>query len=213
MMVMLQVDPDKYQMTNSFKSSQLTPLVVQAIEGKDKAFERLFDMFQKDVFRMIYYRTRSKQDAEDLTQEIFIRAYKKISGLKEAGRFRTWLFSIAVNRVRDFYRKQRIENLFSLSTTEDDTLAGPSTHNLDIPAPLENLLRLDFWKQVEKFLSHLSKMEKEVFLLRFFDQLTLTEISQVLTKSESTVKTHLYRALVKFKKASSIRQHLQEGGP
>lgn len=207
---MLQLDPDKYQMQNFFKSSQLAPLVIQAKEGKDKAFERLFDMFQKDVFRMVYYRTRSQQDAEDLTQEIFIRAYKKISELKEAGRFRTWLFSIAVNRVRDFYRKQGIENLFSLSTSQDDTLAGPSTQKFDSPAPLENLMRQDFWKQVEKFLGHLSKMEKEVFLLRFLDQLTLTEISQVLTKSESTVKTHLYRALVKFKKASLIRQYLQE---
>lgn len=205
-----QADPEKYQKQNSVKSGQLTRLVVQAIEGKSEAFERLFDIFQIDVFRMVYYRTRSKQDAEDLTQEIFFRAYKKISGLKEAGRFRTWLFSIAVNRVRDFYRKQRLDNIFTFSTTEDDTLAASSPQNPDFPEPLKNLLRLDFWKQVEKFLSHLSKMEKEVFLLRFFDQLTLSEISQVLAKSESTVKTHLYRALVKFKKASSIRQYLQE---
>jgi RNA polymerase sigma-70 factor (ECF subfamily) len=159
---------------------------------------------------MVYYRTRSQQDAEDLTQEIFIRTYKKISSLKEVGRFRPWLFSIAYNRIRDFYRKKKIQNFFSLSALEEDALSGYSSHDRENPAPIQNLIKQDFWKQVEKFLERLSKMEREVFLLRFLDQLMIAEISRVLKQSESTVKTHLYRALIKFKKASSIIKHLQE---
>ena len=57
----------------------------------------------------------------------------------------------------------------------------------------------DFWKQIGRMLSRLSTVEKEVFLLRFFDQLTIKEMSAALHKSESTIKTHLYRALRKFK--------------
>jgi RNA polymerase sigma-70 factor (ECF subfamily) len=93
---------------------------------------------------------------------------------------------------------------------EEDALAGYRSNDRENPPPIQNLIKQDFWKQVEKFLGRLSKMEREVFLLRFLDQLMITEISRVLKKSESTVKTHLYRALVKFKKASSIIEHLQE---
>lgn len=57
----------------------------------------------------------------------------------------------------------------------------------------------DFWRQIGKMPTSLSAMEKEVFLLRFFDQLTIKEMSAALHKSESTIKTHLYRALSKLK--------------
>ena len=209
-MIMLQPDIKKHQEQDAGRDTQLALLVVKAQQGNGKAFEQLFARFQKEVYRMVYYRTRLQQDAEDLTQEVFIRAYKKISSLKEADRFRTWLFSIAYNRIRDFYRKKRIQNFFSLSDLDEDTLERYSSHDRENLAPIQNLIKQDFWKQVEKFLERLSKMEREVFLLRFLDQLMITEISRVLKKSESTVKTHLYRALIKFKKASSIIQHLQE---
>ena len=209
-MIMLQPDIEKHQKQDASRDTQLLLLVVKAQQGNGKAFEQLFDRFQKEVYRMVYYRTRSQQDAEDLTQEIFIRAYNKFSSLKEAGRFRPWLFSIAYNRIRDFYRKKKIQNVFSLSTLEEDTLPGYSSHDRENPAPVQNLIKQDFWKQVEKFLERLSRMEREVFLLRFLDQLMIAEISRILKLSESTVKTHLYRAFVKFKKASSIIEHLQE---
>jgi len=207
---MLQPDIEKSQEQDASRDTQLALLVVKAQQGNGTAFEQLFDRFHKEVYRMVFYRTRSQQDAEDLTQEIFIRAYKKISSLKEADRFRTWLFSIAYNRVRDFYRKKRIQNFFSLSDLDEDALERYSSHDRENPVPIQNLIKQDFWKQVEKFLERLSKMEKEVFLLRFLDQLMIAEISRVLKQSESSVKTHLYRALVKFKKASSIVELLQE---
>jgi RNA polymerase sigma-70 factor (ECF subfamily) len=207
---MLQVDIEKSQHQDATRDTQLTQLVVKAQQGNVKAFEQLFDRFQKQVYRMVFYRTRSQQDAEDLTQEIFIRAYKKISSLKEVDRFRTWLFSIAYNRIRDFYRKKRIQHFFSLSDLDEDALERYSSQDRENPGPIQNLIKQDFWKQVEKFLGRLSKMEKEVFLLRFLDQLMIAEISRILKQSESSVKTHLYRALVKFKKATSIIEHLQE---
>ncbi|MEJ2024773.1 MAG: sigma-70 region 4 domain-containing protein, partial [Deltaproteobacteria bacterium] len=63
----------------------------------------------------------------------------------------------------------------------------------------------DFWNQVGGFLKKLSRVEKEVFLLRFLDHLTLKEIAETLGKGESTVKTHLYRALRKFRNETGIR--------
>jgi RNA polymerase sigma-70 factor, ECF subfamily len=80
----------------------------------------------------------------------------------------------------------------------------------DNPEPINELLRQDFWKQIGLILDKLPRMEKEVFLLRFLDHLSIKEISSALEKSESTVKTHLYRALVKFRNNSSTLQILKE---
>ena len=75
---------------------------------------------------------------------------------------------------------------------------------------MEHLERREFCEKVNAMLERLSQMEKEVFLLRFFDDLGIREISEVINKSQSTVKTHLYRALKKFKDDESFRDFLRE---
>lgn len=192
--------------------SQVTSLVKEARAGSRTAFEQLVDLFQEDIFRMVFYRTRSAMDAEDLAQDIFMQAFKNLSGLKAVDRFRSWLFSIALNRVRDFYRKKRFRALFGVFDDSDE-VAQSYAENNDHPDALGNLMIKDFWKQIGLLLDKLSRMEREVFLLRFMDHLSIKEISQVLEKSESTVKTHLYRALQKLKREYSILQLLQEGAP
>lgn len=192
--------------------SQVTSLVKEAKAGSRTAFEQLVDLFQEDIFRMVFYRTRSTMDAEDLAQDIFMQAFKNLSGLKAVDRFRSWLYSIALNRVRDFNRKKRFRSLF-YSFNDSHEVAQAYANTKDHHEALDNLMIQDFWKQIGLLLDKLSRMEREVFLLRFMDHLSIKEISRVLGKSESTVKTHLYRALQKFKREYSILQLLQEGAP
>ena len=92
---------------------QLTDLVLKARDGDRVAFNRLVDRFQPEILRMVYYRVRPHAEAEDLTQDIFLKAFRNIGNLREANRFKSWLYRIAVNRVRDFHRRQRLRNLFS----------------------------------------------------------------------------------------------------
>jgi RNA polymerase sigma-70 factor (ECF subfamily) len=190
--------------------SQVTSLVKEARAGSRTAFERLVDLFQEDIFRMVFYRTRSAMDAEDLAQDVFMQAFKNLPRLKAADRFRSWLFSIALNRVRDFNRKKRFRALFG-AFDDSQEVAQPYGETKDDPEALDKLMIQDFWKQIGLLLDRLSRMEREVFLLRFMDHLSIKEISRVLEKSESTVKTHLYRSLQKFKRESSILELLQEG--
>ncbi len=189
-----------------------TPLVKRAKAGSRSAFAELVDLFQDDIFKMVFYRTRIQMDAEDITQEVFMQAFRKLSQLKKVERFKSWLFSIAVNRVRDFNRKKRFRALFKMSDDSDEIKTEESQIN-DSPEPINGLMRQEFWKQIGLLLNKLSHMEREVFLLRFMDHLSIKEISRALKKSESTVKTHLYRALVKFRKSSSILQLLKEEMP
>ena len=159
---------------------------------------------------MLYYRTRSQMDAEDLTQDVFLKAYKHLVRLQSPVVFRSWLYRIAVNRANDHFRKKRFRALFGNLSLEDE--AFQETEEMAVqPQAAENLERREFWQQVEKMLDVLSRMEREVFLLRFFDQLSLKEITDALGKNESTIKTHLYRALKKIKSAFGDMQELLEG--
>jgi len=158
---------------------------------------------------MIFYRVRSRMDAEDITQDVFLKAFQKISSVKDAAKFRGWLFSIALNRIRDFHRKKRFRSLFKVEDIQTESyptaeLAG------DQPEALEQVMQKDFWRQIGVILKRLPTMEREVFLLRFFDHLSINEMAGVLKKNESTVKTHLYRALAKFRKEPAMRQLLHE---
>jgi RNA polymerase sigma-70 factor (ECF subfamily) len=190
--------------------SHIKSLVERAGGGEGEAFDQLVDMFQGDIFRMVYYRTRSQMDAEDITQDVFVQAYKNISRLNSPEQFRSWLFSIAVNKVRDFHRKGKFRALFGLYAEGEANGESPAVRGDDDDA-LDTMTKKDFWRQVEALLDKLSKMEREVFMLRFMDDLGIKEIAEALKKQESTVKTHLYRALEKFRREPSMRELLREG--
>ena len=201
--------PSENTITTSGTSTQLAALVNQAKEGNRSAFAQLADRFQQDIFRMVFYRTRSRADAEDITQDVFLKAFQKISSVKDSAKFRAWLYSITLNHIRDFQRKKRFRAFFK---KEDDDIESHPTAQADSDQPeaLENVMRKDFWRQIGLILKKLPTMEREVFLLRFFDHLNINEIAGVLKKNDSTVKTHLYRALAKFKKEPAMRRLLNE---
>jgi RNA polymerase sigma-70 factor, ECF subfamily len=203
---------EKFNAPGNGIDASWTSLVKMAKAGSRSAFDELVDLFQDDIYKMIFYRTRTQMDAEDITQEVFIQAFRKLSELKKVERFKSWLFSIAVNRVRDFNRKKRFRALFKMSDDSNEIKAEESQIN-DSPEAINGLMRQEFWKQIGLLLNKLPQMEREVFLLRFMDHLSIKEISGALKKSESTVKTHLYRALVKFRKSSSTLQVLKEEMP
>ena len=184
----------------SGRGEQTALLVTLAQNGDHTAFHRLADRYQPEIFRMMYYRTRSRMDAEDLTQDVFLRAYKQIGRIESPALFRSWLYRIAVNRVKDFYRRQRIKSLVGWVSMDEEGFRE-SEEMVVAPDAEERLDRRDFWNRVEGLLERLSKKEREAFLLRFFDQLSIQEMTTAMGKNESTVKTHLYRALNKIKAA------------
>ena len=204
------MNPSTHNVSGSKPSGdQMTDLVIKARDGNRIAFEQLIGCYQGDIHRMIYYRVRDRMDAEDLTQDVFIRAYRSISRIREPGKFRSWLFTIAVNRVNDYLRKKKVRSIFK-SSDEDTSIQPAATDGQDPPEALEQILKEDFWRHIGRIAKKLSKMEREVFMLRFLDNLNIDEIARILKKSDSTVKTHLYRALAKFRNEKKLRQFLQE---
>jgi len=190
------------------KESEMAFLVDRAKGGDRSSFERLVRMFEGEIFRMVFYRTGSTMDAEDLMQDIFVKVFKNLPKLKEINSFKPWLFSIAVNRVRDYHRKKRI--LVFLGDKSDGIGGETAIHEIhENPQAYRQIIRREFWEHVGRFVKKLGRREQEVFLLRFLDQLSIKEITQILNKSESTVKTHLYRALHRFKESPELARLLQ----
>jgi RNA polymerase sigma factor (sigma-70 family) len=108
--------------------------VDQAKAGSRAAFEELVALYHEDIFRRAHYRTRSRMDAEDLTQEIFMRARR----LKSVDRFRGWLYSTALNRVRDFHRKRRFLVLsFTSSEKNDEKFVEGRRRLIDLKSNVE----------------------------------------------------------------------------
>lgn len=185
-------------------------MVEKAQAGDQTAFHRLVDQYHGEIHRMIFYRTRSRMDAEDLTQDVMLKAYKNIGRLKDPKVFRSWLYRIAVNRVKDYYRKKQFKSLFGLVSMDEETFHETAEMSVE-PEVEAGISRKDFWRQIGQMLTSLSAMEKEVFLLRFFDELTIKEMSAALNKNESTIKTHLYRALRKIKEIAGDLNGMTEG--
>jgi RNA polymerase sigma-70 factor (ECF subfamily) len=182
---------------NPFGTGPDAALVEKARAGDRQAFDRLVRDYSERIFAMIYARVRNVHDAQDLTQDVFVRAYKNLAKLNDADKFVPWLFSIARNRVADFKRKKRFLFFFG-SPGEVLPAVNKEADEADGQTALDGILSREFWSLVDDFAARLSTGEKEVFFLRFLDQLSIPEIAQVLNKGQSTVKTLLYRALAKF---------------
>lgn len=203
-------DRQHWEFDTARSESHETILVRMAKAGDREAFCRLVEFYEKSIFRLVYYRTYSQMDSEDLSQEIFLKAFEKLSNLREPRHFRQWLFKIALNRVRDFKRKMKMP-LFSGSDTGNEAEEKIHEKGYYNPEAHASMNRVEFWAQLRTFLKKLSHREREVFLLRFVDELHISEIAEVLKKSESTVKTHLYRAIHKFKNEQDFVAFLQGG--
>jgi len=183
-------------------------LAARAKEGDRAAFERLAGLYWQEVFRMLYFRVSNAADAEDLCQEVFLKAYTRLASLRNPESVRAWLYGIALNQARDFQRKQRLRAYFRTASLEDGR--EKASQAAGGPSALEAAASKDFWRQVAKFCQSLPRSQREVFTLRYLDDLTIPEIAQAMHISESAVKTHLYRAVRRFKRSPGLLRQLRE---
>jgi len=192
-------------------SLKIAALVENARNGNRSSFQELVSLFQIDIYRLAYYRTFSQMDAEDLTQDVFEQAYRKLATLHEPQRFRAWLYSIAINRCNDFLRKRKYTALLHKRSTQEQDFSDTEKYMNNSYG--DRIDKKIFWKQVKKIVGKLSSMEREVFTLRFMDHRNINEIASILDKNESTIKTHLYRALNKVRVHSEFFKEHRESIP
>jgi RNA polymerase sigma-70 factor (ECF subfamily) len=172
------------------KLSNTDRLLDKAIKGDGDAFGRLYDMYVDRVYRHIYYRVSNTDDAEDLTQQVFIRAWQAIHRYKRtASPFLAWLIKISQNLVVDFYRskKTKVYIDFDLVTTE--------SKNDPVQLAEEHFNRHEIRQAVNK----LKGNQQQVVLMRFIEDFSFSEIAAALGKSQGAIRVILHHGLTKLK--------------
>jgi len=139
---------------------------------------------------------KSVDDADNLTQECFLRAYTSMKTFRGECSVQTWLMRIAMNLARDHIRNRRASFWKRLLRLEDDgVLSNESEPQSVEPSPERGMLAREDLEAVWRIVDELSARQKEVFILRFVEELELKEIASVLGLRIGTVKTQLFRAV------------------
>lgn len=165
--------------------------LVQRAIGRDAgAFGQLYDMHVDRVYRHVYHRVGNRADAEDVTQQVFLRAWQAIDRYKKTGSpFVAWLMTISHNLVVDFYRTAKDRAFVEAEALADSPASSP-----------ERVAEMGFEQQrLRRAILQLSGDEQRVVVLRFMEGFEFTEIACVLNKKEGNIRVILHRALVKLR--------------
>ena len=175
-------------------------LIRRAKSGDTFAFDELMTRYAESIYRLVYRMTRNHADAEDLSQETFIRAYRSIGGFDEQYRFYTWLHRIAVNLCINQFKKAGRFRLVPLPGSEAGTEAA------DIADPREGEERSSLRRDLDRALAKLPPDQRMVFVLRVQEELSYNEISGQLGIPVGTVMSRLNRARNRLKEL--LREYL-----
>ena len=165
-------------------------LIQRAISRDADAFGKLYDMYVDRVYRHIYYRAGNVADAEDLTQQVFLKAWQAIGRYKKtASPFLAWLMTISHNLVVDYYRTKKDKTYLDAEVTADDSALSP-----------ERIAEAHFdQRQLRKAILQLRSDQQQVILLRFVEGFRHAEIASSLGKSEGAIRVTLHRALARLR--------------
>ena len=171
-------------------------LVAAFQHGDASAFDELVSRWDRRIHGAIYRVVGADEDTRDLCQEAFLKAYRGLSTFKREARFSSWLYQIALNVCRDRLRRRRGKTALSLDDVEEGRDGGLRTVS---PSPLELVEARDLRHLVEDAMATLSAEEREVVILKEYQELTFPEIAEALEVPLSTVKTRLYRGLAQLR--------------
>jgi RNA polymerase sigma-70 factor (ECF subfamily) len=177
-------------------------LVEACQSGEASAFDLLVARWEDRIRGACYRFLGSEEEARDVAQEAFLKAYRAIGGFKREARFSSWLYQIATNLCRDRLRRRRTRATVSLEEMEETGGAIAETR----PGADERLLQDDLARVVRRAIEALAEEQREVLILKEYEGLTFLEIAQALDVPVSTVKTRLYRGL------GQLRQRLEREG-
>lgn len=161
----------------------------------NSVFDELYDKYHHDVYKFLFYMTKNKEQAEDLTQEVYIRILKSFHRFEGKSSEKTWIFSIARNVAIDYFRKQK-----SLKDRILERFDWAENQIKDVnKLPEEIILQSEDTSKLYSVLNYLTVDQRTVILLRYYHDLSITETAAILSWTESKVKTTQHRAIKKLK--------------
>ncbi|HOC70733.1 MAG: ECF RNA polymerase sigma-E factor [Candidatus Hydrogenedentes bacterium ADurb.Bin101] len=162
-------------------------LAARAREGDMAAFETLVRRYRNDVYALCYYFTRNREDAWDLSQEVFIKAHRALPGFRGDAGFKTWVLRIAANQSKDHLKKRRLQ-----TTPFEDTWESAATEAGQTPA--ETMEAKEIGAAIDAAVSRLPLKHRTAFMLREYEGLSYQEMAEVMHCSVGTVMSRLFHA-------------------
>jgi RNA polymerase sigma-70 factor (ECF subfamily) len=167
-------------------------LVAAFQSGDIAAFDLLVRRWDRRIQGVVFRLVGNHEEARDLSQEAFLKAYRALGTFKKESRFSSWLYQIAINATRDRLRRRRRRTDVSLDEVEEG--GEPSLRDAG-PSALELIESSDLSRAVAAAMASLPEEQREVVILKEYEELTFPEIAEALDVPLSTVKTRLYRGL------------------
>lgn len=175
-----------------FKGSipdRLSGLIIAARQGEQAAYTELYDLFFEKIYRFIFFRVGHKEVAEDIAEDVFIKAFKSLGSLQQDKLFESWLYQIARNRIIDYYRSKKL--VVPLEEVEN---------TLEYETNVVDIVNLESQQKIFiKLLKELTPEQQSVIKMKFLEGLENDEIAAALEKNEGAVRVIQHRAIAKLK--------------
>lgn len=164
-------------------------LVTKAINGETDAFGELYKRYLDAIYRFVYFRTGHNEDAEDLTEQTFLKAWEALPKYRQVGKpFSSWLYRIAYNVVVDYHRHNKKVEGISQELIRESILIQPqgTLKNVEDREEITNLARA---------ITKLSEEQQMVIIFRFIEGMSYKQVSEIIGKNEGTCRMIQFRAL------------------
>lgn len=184
-------------------------LIDRFCRGQIHAFNLLVSRWQKPIFNFLYRYLGNVEDAEDACQKTFVKAYRKLSHLKETASFRAWLFQVAANQGRDALRARKRSKILNFGFNNDDH------HEDEIPRDVAEQMDASVHQQqlrqiFECAMKQIPEEQRIVIVLKIYQGLKFIEISEVLDEPVNTVKSRMYYGLRTLRKVLEKQDYDEE---
>jgi len=177
------------------------------LKGDDELYSELIDRYSSKLYSTAYSYTHNHEEARDIVQEIFIKAYNGLCSFKADAKFSTWLYRIAVNACIDWSRKKKSKADMTIWNTDEMDILDSIVS--ETAGPEETLLKQEHKEAVRNSVDSLPEIYKTVLILYYFEELQVQEICNILDCPRKTIETRLYRAKGILK--SLLKENLSGG--
>jgi RNA polymerase sigma-70 factor (ECF subfamily) len=182
------------------KGARDAELVARSKAGDNQAFGELIRRYQKQVFRIVLRMVKSPDDADDITQDTFVRAHRGLGTFKDEYDFHPWLFRIAYNQAINFINKRKRQAAADIDEVpERDMKTGPEPES-----PVQSASRHELLGRLSAALERLPEEQRTVFLLRVQEGLSYEEIAETMNTPKGTVMSRLARARMALRKLMDL---------
>lgn len=177
-------------------------VVAQVLAGDSGAFRLLVDRHTRSIYGVAYRMTGNQEDAEEIVQETFLRAYKALHKFELRSSFATWIYRIAVNRCLDFLKTKKMTDTVQIA---DDPAEGEREIQIAAgdPGPDRLLLSNEARQKIDQAICLLSPSERVAFTMRHMEGKSIEEISKTLKVRASAAKNSIFRAVQKIRQQLS----------